>query len=396
MVFSWKQKSLVALVVVSLILQCLLANLQQLIHQTTTLFIDDLSEAPLPPCRVLVLNHEYNYHYEVLESTMALYPLPRHNQNCSSDLMNFTFALYDPGRDGIINRRKASIKHNGSTWISYARTVLHNKTYSYFPHQLRRYEQVWRVPRKNYTPPTDFDYYIQATCYCKPAYTKVWLASDQHYCLFHEACPQFRESSQAMWVSPHHGSHYFIPTILPSVSNGTKTQPKTLNLCTTGAPDRRNYHLVANFLQLYSKKYRKVKFYNFGKGKIPPVMLNWSHYLEFVRESDYATYQLRLSQTCHAMLAMLQRTTHPEYFSDKLSGSIAQASAYHLPVLLHADLAKLYEKHLAKPLFVHGDDQESFNEGLEQLVQHLWSRIKLLGELNEVLQSLDLSKLRNS
>jgi hypothetical protein len=224
-----------------------------------------------------------------------------------------------------------------------------------------------------------------------------WLRNDtdRHFCLFHQSCEDYANSSQAMWLNPHHERHFF-PSLLPgkdylmsarsgSLDTGggaadqiTTPAPNRTehHLCIIGAPSRREYSLVVKYLEQYSISNALMKtpiqFHNFGWGKMPPGMDPWTHRVQQYGIADFEEYQHKIITTCHAILSLLVSTTHPEYFSmdKKLTGSVVQAAAYRLPIVLHTDLAKLYERYVPDAI-THGDDQESFNDAIQRLIERL-------------------------
>jgi hypothetical protein len=319
----------------------------------------------LPDCEVLVTNHEFNFHYEVLESVMALYPLPPFN-HCDHRSLRFTF---------MINHGHANFPREKSySWTLYAnQTISKNSYYSYVTQgQVRRLREVVRVPRTTYVQPPGFDYIIKVSCYCRLDLEWLQNNTQQHYCVFHETCETVQDSPQAMWLNPHH-KRYFLPTLLPrfnsSISSANNSIP--INMCIVGSPGRRNYDLLANYLELHNQTDR-VRFHNLGWGSLPKVMDPWLDRIQVHSVPGFQAFQERLVHTCHAIVSMLQPSANPDYFhgSRKLSGSIVQAAAYRLPIVLHHDLARLYQGHLA---FVepHGDDQSSFDEAVQRMIHRL-------------------------
>ena len=76
-------------------------------------------------------------------------------------------------------------------------------------------------------------------------------------------------------------------------------------------------------------------------------------------------YQFDVYMTCDAIISLVTRLRHTEYFEDpaRLSGSIVQAEAYRKPILLYKDLAAVYQKFLTY-VETQGDDHDSFSFGL--------------------------------
>jgi hypothetical protein len=346
----------------------------------------------LPDCQVLIDNAGYNFHYEVLESIFVLYPLPP-AATCNHSSLQFTIALW---RGNITSSRR----DRSTSWWAYANATLVQNEKNYYsystPGQSRSLHTVLQAAKTG--PPIsgwdDFTYIIRATCYCSEEVgDQAWLRSDmnRHFCVFHQACDEYSNSSQAMWLNPHH-ERYFFPSLLPTrqyfkmqaASNFSSSIPnkpdseeggkrKKYRLCILGDPKRREYSRVAAYLEKKNQTISPVSFQNLGRGKIPSVMTPWRpNYLTHYRIEDYEEYQAKIATDCQAILALVLPSTQPDYFSNekKLSGSVVQAAAYRLPIVLHTDLAKLYDRYIPD-VITHGDDQESFNEALATLIERL-------------------------
>ena len=319
----------------------------------------------LPDCRILILNHVFNSHYEVLESILALYPLPK-VPGCNHSSLQFTV---------VIPRGRVK----SESWNEYANTSMMGKNYcSYATEgQSRHLTTVLRVPG-GYSVGTDgFDYFINASCYCRLPQDLEWLQnSTSNFCVFHESCEGYTNSPQAMWLNPHHKRHFF-PILLPRFEPlaGPNQSQHHHNLCIIGSPSRRNYDYVINYLNTFGNTTTDIHFHNFGSGLLPASLGAWSHRVTSHSIRNYVEFQRSLVQTCHAILSLLRPSTQSDYFTGtkKLSGSIVQAAAYKLPIVLHHELAKVYQSHIADTV-THGDDQESFNDAIRRLRHRLEKR----------------------
>ncbi|KAI2498594.1 hypothetical protein MHU86_15884 [Fragilaria crotonensis] len=319
-------------------------------------------------CKALVLNQEYNCHYEVLESILALYPLPQ-LPYCNRSRIKFTFAISTGEEREIWRERSAS-------WYDYATQSMTRNEYTEFVGQSRVLEKVIR----NSSRPTtrDYDYQIGASCYCHKNTDVRWLLeSETHFCVFHETCERFANSSQAMWVNPKMKRSLF-PSILPRFDHRRDDNHTTHNLCVIGSVERREYRLVLKYLSDHLHLSR-IQFHHFGVGKIKPRL---KRFVILHSIPNYTEFQLNLYRTCDAILSLVTRSGHPEYFKGptKLSGAVVQAAAYRKPILLHKDLATVYHKHLVH-VETHRDDYESFSAGLNRLLNHL-TMLKATGNAN--------------
>jgi hypothetical protein len=310
-------------------------------------------------CHALILNGEYNCHYEVLESILALYPLPQ-LPYCDQSQIRFTIAISNGERKGEWRERSAS-------WYEYATQSMTRNIYTEFDGQSRVLEKVIRISSR----PTSrgVDYHIGASCYCENDSDVKWLLeSETHSCVFHETCDIFANSSQAMWVNPKM-RRSFLPVILPQFDHPRDVNKLTHNLCVIGGAQRREYGFLLQYMSLPHLHFSRIQLHHFGGGRISKSLQG---FVTIHSIPNYTEYQLNVYRSCDAILSLVTRTMHPEYFEGptKLSGSVVQAAAYRKPILLHQDLGAVYQNYLVH-VETHGDDYDSFSVGLDRLLNRL-------------------------
>lgn len=305
-----------------------------------------------PDCEVLIDNHLVDYHYFLLESFMALYPLPE-LESCNHNHMYFTF---------LINRSNQPFQRNrAQSWKEYALTAMKDK------YQKDRYVKAVILGIFPNTRAMKFDYEIKASCYCADD-DIAWLRNSSNaYCVFHESCDEYSNSPHALWLSPHH-KQYVLPTLLPEFKHPRPVND-TVNFCVIGHPKRRNYNLVAHFLK--TRKPQDVHFHNLGWGPQPEDMNEFEHLFTRYDESAFVSFERIVYDLCDVVLALIARETQPDYFSGpkkKQSGSMLQAIAYQRPMVLHEDLAEPYRAQLAH-IETHNDDAESFALAMDRMLK---------------------------
>jgi hypothetical protein len=312
-------------------------------------------------CKALVLNEEHNYHYEILESVLALYPLP-HLSSCNRSQIKFTFAIADGEENTFWRDRSAS-------WYEYATQRMARNEYDALEGQSRVLEMVIR----NSSRPTarGFDYHIRASCFCQNETDVLWLLeSERHFCVFHEYCDIVANISRATWVNPKMPRSFF-PAILPKFDHPRMVDNVTHNLCIVGEGKRREYELVADYLSNHPL-HSGMHFHHFGIGNVAPTMKPFTNDITLHPIPNFVDYQFALYMTCDAILALMTRSGRPQYFEGptKLSGSIVQASVYQKPILVHKDLAQVYRDHLVH-VETYTDDVGSFSIGFDRLLDRL-------------------------
>jgi hypothetical protein len=317
-----------------------------------------------PPCQVLLDNHHVAYHYFLLESMLAYYPLPQIDA-CNSSRFEFTIF--------IIKGINSFQRQRARSWKDYAERHILHRIYRNESSE-RELIDIIPVPSKGEKDGL-FHYHINTTCRCDE--TTSWLTEKANaFCVFHEKCPQFESSQHAVWLSPMFG-RYFFPNLLPSF-NHKRNKTETVNLCVIGHPMRRNYDLVANYLSNHPHVSNEtLRIHNIGWGPVPDVLGPYRHFVSFYAVAGFEEYQRLLYDTCDGILSLLTKSHHAYYFPDdekKLIGIVCHASAYKMPILIHKELADLYSPYLGRIVETHQDDQISFGNALNRLLSRIKGR----------------------
>ena len=198
-----------------------------------------------------------------------------------------------------------------------------------------------------------------------------WLyEKETHFCVFHEDCNRAINSSRAVWLHPSLQPSFF-PSLLPQFDHPRDIDPETHHLCVVGAEERREYDLVAYYLWNHPF-FSGIHFHHFGLGNVQKPMEPFYNVITLHPNPNFTEYQLDLYETCDAILSLVTRFGHPNYFEGptKLTGVVVQAAAYQKPILLHEDLADLYGDHLVH-METHDDDVDSFSVAFDRLLRRL-------------------------
>lgn len=336
-------------------------------------------------CQVLIDNHMFHFHFEVLESIMMQFPLPP-LASCPEGRMEFTFFLASSTSGTTFQKNRVI------DWQRYAlSSIVNSTTNSTTQHTgqtaLRSLKAVVQNDKDgiDVVQNTVFEYQIRATCYCQRQEID-WLknisssdsvAGSKRYCVFHEDCGQFHKSEHALWVSPHY-PRYLLPTHLPTFSHKRAVNQSAMNFCVMGSPLKRNYPMLANYLnqtqQLQDDGLKdNIHIYQLGQGGIPKAMEPHQHFFSAHMEPSFVSYQRMVYDKCDVVLALITKSIAPFYFpgsaKKKLSGSIPQAIAYGRGIVIHKDLALLYKKHLEEiPVETHDDSPASFAKAMDRMI----------------------------
>jgi hypothetical protein len=121
-----------------------------------------------PDCQVLIDNHQFDFHYFLLESFMALYPLPE-TPECNHNYLQFTFLIHRSGNPFQRNRAES--------WKRYA---LGDMSQKYRSDRIVK-TVIWGTETSS-IPSGDYHYIIKASCYCIEE-DVAWLSGFQQYIL---------------------------------------------------------------------------------------------------------------------------------------------------------------------------------------------------------------------
>jgi len=344
----------------------------------------------LPRCKILVTNSIAN-HAEILESIANL-PLDMYALDIGSetsaracDPMRLTFDF--------------ALKADGMMWTEYFLDVLRRKYNSNGKNDndddgaSRRMGELVKYDRS--AKYTSYRAIIEATCHCLER-DFVWMkASQRHRCVLHRRCLRAGQNDQRFLSASPFNPRFFLPNVLPEVDEDRRRQrrrPGTMKrppyeLCVIGRNYRRNFTFLRAYLDTkantttVSQAKRPIAIPNlpfhvriFGSSEIKPPVLNPynRHHVTLTNNlTDFVAYQTAVFETCDAVLALVDRISHPEYFGDQLTGTVAQSNAYNIPIVIHEELADLYRDSLPELYATHGDDNATFATAVDTLLERL-------------------------
>lgn len=338
-------------------------------------FLQAVPSAPLSPCKVLISNHRVEFHTEILESIIALLPLSSLPlpETCDRNNLEFDFI----------------VRGNRQSWMEYFNDEMVNKAYhGTQPGQKRVARNAVFANGKDssYIVPIKAKYSatIEASCYCTDEMVEMMSESPDTVCIFHEGCDQLVDNPRAFWVSPHH-DRYIFPSVLPMPATHLRSSPNLpLDLCVIGSTGRRNFNLLSDFLGSMDPKQTKrlVRINLLGKGEFPEPLNDYRNITRQQTIIDFVEYQNTIASRCDVLLPLVDTKKNGDYFDKpgkkkagkkKLSGSIVQAVAYSIPMVVHEEISQLYEKEHppGTPWETHTNDPRTFTVALKRLVETL-------------------------
>lgn len=337
----------------------------------------------LPSCRVAVTNSEPT-HYETLESVAGLLPLQYLNQqrtsSCDPSSLIFDYHVLEESK-------------RVQSWAVYFRTKLMGKaiTGKRTSEPQRSIGDLYLYSEKPESgilnPEGSYTAVVEASCYCRkqPTNHVKWLESEDHRtCIFHEKCPKVSDHPRALWPSPHH-KHHYIPTALPMfppkpADDGDEPDAPH-RLCAIGTTKRRNWGLLQQFMDgAEASDLKRFQILILGFGDFPKQLEAYRNRTQMESPNDYLEFHRRVALDCHAILLLVTKNSHTDYFLGaksllKLSGTIPIVLAYRMPVMMHQELYILYRDYMPPDLLphyaTHTDDPETFTTAMRDLLDQL-------------------------
>jgi hypothetical protein len=181
------------------------------------------------------------------------------------------------------------------------------------------------------------------------------------------------------------------PSPLPVLPPPPRPQPPVYKFCVIGNTVRRSYHLLEYFYRYKQEQQGqqdaaagdngdRFSVELLGRGPIPHELA--SHRYVQYRLNSFWHYQWHVAKRCDVILGLVDKAEHGDYFFDtgdhtthaskrKLSGSLPQASAYRIPMVLHEELYDIYRPYLPAHVETHGEDPHGFALAVDRMIAYL-------------------------
>jgi len=351
----------------------------------------------LPPCRVLIQN-SVAWHYEVLESMMhlptemlfgqQLLSPPSSGGDCDRGTLAFDFALASDEEWGHMEERRAE-------WIQYFQTSIvarydgrvgdggagssnrsssnrHHRDYNILAGELVPYDRTTANPK--------YRVVVEASCYCDQDYIDWVGADDRRRCMLHRTCNETSDNPNFWSASPYSNppERFFFPYVFPPVDSSAAEREQTTpgrimppyQLCVVGKTKKRNFDFIRNFFREGKSEFGdQVTLQLHGRGWFPNQLKRFRGRVKQTRDtSGFVEYERQIAHECDVILALLEKKSHEQYFTTTLTGTMPQASAYNVPLVIHEDLAQVYRTYLPDLYETHTDDVDSFVAALDRIL----------------------------
>ena len=355
-------------------------------------------------CRVVIEN-QYDFHHEVIESVVRYYPLPWETFNCTiSKPIIFDFALFD---NQFPNHIKLSIgsppNHLNETefwgWKAYFESNLQGKVVPRF--EPKKGNSTAMIPTKtralfnNLISPNQYykgpdgpaDAIIDVSCGVNKRFIFYLTRDKQKHCLLHGYVPALDDNeyvrSKTCWLSPMFPSDhcFFLPLALPPVQK-IMPKEKELQVCIPGGGRRKQWLMIEMFYQInYAKFNVKLKILT-RITRDNAVELSTKYHLqdrvEWISETDFLKYA-QVVANCDIYLPWTDPISRPSFFptgkpggGKSLSGSIPEIIAYKIPSVMHKELEAIYHGDWTAPVEVY-DEERTYSRAaaLSRMIERL-------------------------
>jgi hypothetical protein len=309
-------------------------------------------------CRILVEKRQ-DYNYQLIESTVTMYPLPWRDLGCNPhDVVIFDVLFSHEA--GQYDRKD---RHS---WELYYENYLQNSIRVRKDGQHVQFGKVLSAARhlQMYTATIDIGCGLAG-------YSARGGNQKNTFCVLHGVPQLYRYRSehlhQPCWLNPMHPKCFFLPTEVPQFDNRPSISV-SLNICALG--DRANHRILAQAITALPLNNVNIYIY-IRNGSEPKAYKrhNLNKKVHFAMHDDFLSFRESISR-CHILLPLLDPFHHPEFFEKGLkrtAGRMTLAMGYRIPTILHRDLSNIYSEYLTAPYRTYTDGP-TFNVALQDMI----------------------------
>lgn len=250
---------------------------------------------------ILYIYNEPTYHYEIIESVIVNY-------------------------NKIIN---IPIHNNIQIYL----VISENKSFESYI--------LTKFPTIRFEQPADYDYYINCTIY-DIDYDTIIKNSNKSFYIGHTLTERLDTLSNVYFLTPL-AKRYINANILPFSDIKIKTEVPVYII--QGKLHRRDLKLLHKILSVEHKY--KFKIVLLTRSKMLRELIPYKEKIELKHDLNYIDFHKEF-QSAYCILPLITKTTHPHYYTTKLTSSINYASGYNLTCLIDKDLQDIYKLNKAE------------------------------------------------
>ena len=179
--------------------------------------------------------------------------------------------------------------------------------------------------------------HIHATVY--PHDMAVIKQNPNHIFVSHRVASALTALPNVWFLTPLAPTRWFLPSWLPPVERNL--QGCVLGIQGNIVEGRRNFRSLIPLLQATSDLPYKIKIV--GRGELPGYLKPWSHKIVIAANLNFIDFHKAFSNVT-ALLPLIDTEFKHGYFTDQLTSTISYAEAYHIPLIAHENLKRIYER----------------------------------------------------
>jgi len=208
-----------------------------------------------------------------------------------------------------------------------------------------------KYPRIKFGVPVKYDYYINCTVYPNK-FTQI--NDGRHFYISHDVFTT--KHTNIFFLTPLNNNNNIVCDILPFQNNIIPNLGIPIYVVQGNLTDqRRNFDLLELLLkQKYDYEF-KIKI--IGRGKIDNKFNKYADKLIMRYNLNFVNYHKEFLN-CYAIIPLISKKSHPQYYSHKLTSSINYGLAYKLTFLLDRDLHDIYN---LTNTYVYDNDKDIVN-----------------------------------
>lgn len=186
----------------------------------------------------------------------------------------------------------------------------------------------------------DADYFINATFYPNELSKIQNLNKNKYFYISHRVDSKCLEYSNIFYLTPLSKINYLSFDVLPFSNNKEQSDIPIYIMQGNLNQKRRNYNLL---IQILSKNYDKeFRIKLLGHGNFPEELINYKDKIILKNNLNFIDFHKNFLDA-YAILPLVSKKSHPQYYSTQLTSTINYANAYNLKAIIDVDLQNIYQ-----------------------------------------------------
>jgi hypothetical protein len=291
----------------------------------------------------ILINNNYDCHYEIVESVFNKLNLIIKNENLILNECNIYIFI-----------KKYKNYNNHHFFIEYIKEK--------YPKIKLLFSQVEILS-------IEFDYTIMCSFYpeckfCKPYFQE---NSKKHYYICHDVTIETIKYENIYYLTPlNHNNRYFYCDILPYIEIKKKVSIPIYII--QGDIKKRSLKLLLSLLKCeYSTNFIIKILCN---NELPNELLTYSKKIIVLKGLNFKEYHMQFTEA-YGILPLCMKEEQPYYYTTKLTSTINYALGYDLKIIIDKDLNDIYNMKNSYIFNNYDDINEAFNKSLNDFTNNI-------------------------